>query len=355
MSITKRHFGNLPDGQEVTLFTLTNKNGLTAEIIDYGGILVSLNVPDKNGEMADVVLGMNAMEGYLGETGYLGALVGRHANRIGGASFVLNGREYKLTQNEGENQLHGGHKGFDKKVWDARIIDTDEDKGLELSLFSPDGDEHYPGNLKVRVIYRLTDDNALEIEYFGVEDRDTLLNMTNHSYFNLAGHDQGPVTKHQLKINADFYTPVDAETLPTGEILSVKNTPFDFTDFKEIGDGLLNHSGNEQIKLANGYDHNYVLRKTERNLLEEACCVYEPVSGRFMRVLTTKPGVQFYSGNFLNSTLTGKNGARYDKWHGFCLETQYFPNALRHSHFPSPILKAGERYHHKTIYQFTIK
>jgi len=354
MSIEKRHYGNMPDGQEVSIFTLTNKNGLSAEIINYGGIVVSLNVPDKNGKMADVVLGMDSLEGYLKQPAYLGALVGRHANRIGGASFILDGREYKLAQNDGKNHLHGGLTGFGKKVWDARIIESDGDEGLELSLFSPDGDEHYPGNLKVRVIYRLTDANALEIEYFGVSDRNTVLNLTNHSYFNLAGHDQGPVTSHQLKINADFYTPVDAETLPTGEILSVRNTPFDFTDFRAIGDGLMNDADNVQIKLANGYDHNFVLRKTGTAAPEEACCVYEPISGRLMRVFTTKPGVQFFSGNYLDG-FAGKCGAKYGKWHGFCLETQYFPNALKHSHFPSPILKAGENYYHKTVYQFEVR
>ncbi|NMA66034.1 MAG: galactose mutarotase [Clostridiaceae bacterium] len=355
MSITKRHYGILPDGQEVSLFTLTNNNGLSAEIIDYGGIIVTLNVPDRNGKISDIVLGYDNLEDYLKQTFYLGAIIGRHANRIGGASLALEGRVYELAKNDGKNHLHGGENGFDKKVWEARIINSDGDEGLELSLFSPDGEEHYPGNLKVRVIYRLTDADALEIEYFGISDRKTVLNMTNHSYFNLAGHDQGPVTDHQLKINADFYTPIDSGTLPTGEIINVQNTPFDFTSFKNIGDGLINHADNEQIKLANGYDHNFVLRKSDDNILEEACNVYEPSSGRFMKVFTTKPGVQLYSGNYLVNSIPGKGGAQYGKWHGFCLETQYFPNALTHRHFPSPILKVGEKYYHKTVYQFSVK
>ena len=262
MSITSKPFGNMPDGTGITLYTLTNKNGLKAEIINYGGTVVSLYVPDKNGNMADVVLGYDNLQDYLDRSPFFGCLIGRYANRLEGASFELNGITYTLNKNEGNNQLHGGIKGFDKKVWDARILPGN---ALELSLFSPDMDENYPGNLEARVIYRLTDENALEIEYYAAADKDTIVNLTNHSYFNLSGHDSGPGLDHELKIDADFYTPINSECLPTGEILSVKNTPFDFTQFKRIGDGLSDSYDNEQMKFGSGYDHNFVLRTPAGN------------------------------------------------------------------------------------------
>lgn len=355
MSIRMEPFGKLPDGSQVTLYTLENKNGLTAGIINYGGIIVSLNVPDKNGKFDDIVLGYDNIEDYLERSPYFGAIIGRFSNRLEGATFSLNGVTYNLNKNEGNNHIHGGIKGFDKKLWDARILNDENGDSLELSLFSPDNDENYPGNLEVRVIYRLTDSNCLEIEYYGASDNDTVLNMTNHSYFNLSGCNSGQILDHQLQINAHFYTPINNELLPTGEILSVKGTPFDFTTFKAIGDGLLNElESNEQMKLGSGYDHNFVLNVSGKEP-EEACQVYDPKTGRLMKVLTTKPGVQFYSGNFLKSAGVGKNGTVYDKWCGFCLETQYFPNSMKHKHFPSPVLKAGNTYYHKTIFQFGVK
>lgn len=354
MSITSKPFGTLPDNSRVTMYTLTNKNGVRADIIDYGGIIVSLLVPDRNGKLDDIVLGYDNIGDYLDRSPYFGAICGRHANRIEGASFVLNGTRYELSANEGSKQLHGGIKGFDKKLWDSRIITRNDHECLELSLFSPDGDEGFPGNLEVRVIYDLTDDNALEIEYYGASDTDTVLNLTNHTYFNLSGHNSGTILDHYLKINADFYTPISKDVLPTGEILSVKNTPFDFTEPRQIGEFLRDYSGNEQMVNGVGYDHNFVLRDKGPGL-RECSELYDPKSGRVMTCYTTKPGVQFYSGNHLKGAGIGKGGCVYDKWHGLCLETQYFPNAMKYSHFPSPVLRAGDIYHHLTIFKFSTK
>ena len=354
MSITSKPFGTLPDKSMVTLYTLTNSNGVKADITDYGGIVVSLLVPDRNGKFDDVVLGYDNIGDYLDRSPYFGAIIGRHANRIDGAAFVLNGIRYELAANEGKKNIHGGFSGFDKKLWDSRIISRNGQEALELSLFSPDGDEGFPGNLEVRVIYRLTDDNALEIEYYGASDADTVLNMTNHAYFNLSGHNSGTVLDHYLKINADFYTPINKDLIPTGEILSVKNTPFDFTEPRQIGESLRDFSGNEQMLNGSGYDHNFVLREKGPGL-RECSELYDPKSGRVMTCYTTKPGVQFYTGNFLKGAGMGKDGWIYDKWHGLCLETQYFPNSMEYSHFPSPVLRAGDTYHHLTIYKFSTK
>lgn len=354
MPITNSYYGTAPEGEEVLLYTLTNRHGLKAEVITFGGILVSLTAPDREGKMADIILGYDKLEDYLKNPPFFGAIIGRFANRLEGAHFTLNDTHYQLNRNEGNNQLHGGIKGFDKRVWDSRILSDSEGERLELSRFSPDGEEEYPGNLEVRVVYSLTDDNALEIKYYAVSDKDTIINLTNHAYFNLAGYDSGKILNHELKIHADFYTPVSPECIPTGEILSVKNTPFDFTEFKPIGDGLTNHSENVQMKNGTGYDHNFVL-KVSGDKPEEIAQVYDPRSGRLLKVLTTKPGVQFYSGNHLKSAGEGKGGKVYDKWDGLCLETQYFPNSMEHRHFPTPVLKAGQTYHHTTIYQLTTK
>ena len=354
MSITSRPYGSLPDGTGVNLFTLTNKNGLKTEILNYGGIIVSLYVPDKNGNLVDVCLGYDKLEDYLDRSPFFGAIIGRNANRTEGATFELNGIIYNLNKNEGNNQLHGGIKGYDKRVWDAKILSGD-DEALELSLFSPDMDEYYPGNLEVRVIYRLTDDDALEIDYYAASDKDTVVNLTNHAYFNLSGHDSGTILDHQLKIDADFYTPINSELLPTGEICSVKNTPFDFTQFKRIGEGLADYSGNEQMEYGSGYDHNFVLRTPAGVIPRKIAELYDPKSGRLMTVLTTKPGVQFYTGNHVKGAGKGKGGTIYDKWHGLCLETQYFPNSMKYSHFPSPVLIAGQTYHQVTIFKFSTR
>ena len=353
MSITARFYANTPDGKEVTLFTLENSKGMKAEIINYGGTIVSLYVPDKDGKLADVTLGYDNLKGYLEDDGtYFGALIGRHANRIEKAEFELNGVVYKLAKNDGENNLHGGIKGFDKQVWDAEIIDWEGKEGLQLTYFSKDGEENFPGNLKVKVVYVLSEDNGLEIHYYAVSDKDTVVNLTNHAYFNLSGHDAGSISGHELMINADQFTPINNEGIPTGEIRDVKGTPMDFTKLSPIGPGF--DSDDEQIINGKGYDHNWVLKVSGKEP-EKAAELYDPASGRVMEVFTTKPGIQFYSGNFLKGSGVGKGGAVYNKRSALCLETQYFPNAMKHKHFPSPILKAGQEYKHTTIYKFSAR
>ncbi|NLY11073.1 MAG: galactose mutarotase [Firmicutes bacterium] len=350
MEITKKAFGKTPEGQEVSLFTLRNENGMTVEITNYGGIVVSLFVPDKDNQLVDVTLGYDNIEDYFENRRYFGALIGRHANRIEGASFVLNGKKYEVERNDGNNHLHGGNTGLHKVLWNAQIQQVDGGESLVLTYHSPDGEENYPGNLDLKVIYSLTNDNALKIDYYGKSDQDTVLNMTNHAYFNLAGHDSGTILDHQLQIDADFFTVINDECIPTGEIRSVVGTPMDFRELTTIKPGL--ETDDEQIRCGQGYDHNWVLRKQER--LSKAATLYHPASGKVMEVFTTKPGIQFYSGNFVEDD-EGKNGAVYQKWAGLCLETQFFPNSLKHTHFPSPILKAGEEYHHTTIFKFSNK
>lgn len=341
-----RLFGKTPGGEEAWLYTLKNKNGMKAEITNYGGIVVSLHVPDKNGKLDDVVLGFDNLEGYIEKNPFFGALVGRHANRIEGARFELNGKEYNLLKNDGNNHLHGGARGFDKVLW--TVIEQGPDM-LKLFYRSADGEEGYPGNLDVTVTYSITDDNGLNIDYHAVSDADTVVNLTNHSYFNLSGHGNGDITNHRLKINADKFTENNEECIPTGEILSVSGTALDFTESKPVKPGLI--SDDRHIRCGHGYDHNFVLNVGGKEP-EFAAEVFDPASGRTMEVYTTKPGVQLYTGNFLADGLIGKGGARYGKWSGLCLETQYFPNAMKHKHFPSPILKAGSIYHHITIYKF---
>lgn len=353
MGITTRVFGTTPEGKEVHIYKLTNSAGMFVEIASVGGVIVTLSVPDRNKRIDDVTLGYDSLTDYLRKGPYFGALIGRHGNRIENASFELNGVEYKLAKNDGNNHLHGGVIGFDKKVWDAEIVSAKYGgEALRLTYRSKDGEEGYPGNLDVKVTYSLTDENALVIDYEAVTDKDTVVNMTNHAYFNLAGHSSGDITKHEMMIVADHFTPVNKEVVPTGEIRAVAGTPFDFTRLTAVGPGLL--SSDEQIANGGGYDHNWVL-KVSGTKPEKAAEVYEPVTGRVMEVFTTKPGVQFYSGNFLNGSDVGKGGAVYGKHSGLCLETQYFPNAMKHTHFPSPILRAGETYKHTTIYKFGVR
>lgn len=349
MGITKRFFGNTLEGEAVDIFTLTNSKGMAAEITNYGGTVVSLKVPDKSGKIDDVVLGFDELKGYLSKDNpYFGAIIGRHANRIGDASFEINGIEYKVTKNEGENQLHGGLKGFDKVVWNAEAVNKNGNECLELNLLSKDGEEGYPGNLKVKVTYTLTEENELRIDYFAVTDKDTVVNLTNHSYFNLSGHDSGDILGHKVMINADKFTAADKYSLPTGEIRDVKGTPMDFTTLSTVGKNI--ESGYDQIVFGNGYDHNWILN-SHGNLSEKAAEVYDDKSGRVMEVYTTNPGVQFYTANFVNGVI-GKVGASYGKRNALCLETQYFPNSLKNKHFASPILRAGQEYKHTTIYKF---
>lgn len=351
MSISKEFFGNVKDGTPVYIFTLKNSKGMSMRVTNFGGIIVSLFLKDKYGKVDDIVLGYDKIQDYEKKGPYFGAIIGRYANRIAKSRFKLNGIEYNLSKNEGENQLHGGVEGFDKKVWNAEIIDKDGNDALELTYKSLDGEEGYPGNLHVKVTYSITENNELIIDYHAVSDKDTIVNLTNHSYFNLSGHAFGDILHNKLMINADKFTPIDKYSIPTGDLKEVKDTPMDFRKMKPIFKDI--NSDFEQIKLAKGYDHNFVLN-TNGNINEKACEVIDEKSGRSMEVYTTKPGVQLYTGNFLNGEYIGKGGVVYQSYAGLCLETQFFPDSVNQKHFPSPILKAGEEYKHTTIYKFSI-
>ncbi len=352
-STTKKSFGKTPDGQPVDLYVLTNKSSAEASITTYGGALVSLKVPDRNGKLADVVLGYDNADGYVADKNYFGALVGRYGNRIGHAQFVLDGKTYTLAKNNGENSLHGGSKGFNKALWTAKTISTKDSQSLELSYLSKDGEEGFPGNLKVTVIYTLTDANALKIEYSATTDKKTVVNLTNHAYFNLAGQGSGDILGHLLTILADQFTPVDAGLIPTGELRDVMGTPFDFRKPTAIGARI--DQADEQIKLGGGYDHNFVLRMPMDRGESLAARVVEPTSGRVMEVWTTEPGIQFYTGNFLDGKTPGKGGVGYPKHSAFCLETQHFPDSPNQPKFPSVVLIPGGRYHTVTTYKFSVE
>jgi aldose 1-epimerase len=349
LSITKKYFDTLPDGEKIDIYTLANSKKMSVDIINFGGCVVSIFVPDKNGNIADVALGYSQLDKYIDNEPYIGALVGRHANRIEDARFELNDKVYELLKNDGRNNLHGGKSGLHNAVWDAAIVNEGGIDKLILTHTMPDGLENFPGNLDVKVEYSLSEENELKIDYKAVSDKDTVVNLTNHSYFNLSGHNSGAATKHLLYINADSFTPVNDECLPTGEIRSVKGTVMDFTKMKGFTDGL--ESSDQQIEYGKGYDHNWVLN-TKGNIDQLAAELYDPESGRDMQVFTTKPGIQFYSGNHLNEELVGKDNTVYNTRCGLALETQYFPNAMKHENFPSPVLKANEEYHHITIYKF---
>jgi len=346
MTIEKKDFGHLSDGQKVDLYVLNNPGGMKAAITNYGAILVSLEVPDKNNEYADITLGYDDLEGYLEETPYFGATVGRYANRIKGAEFTLNGKKYPLAKNDNNNHLHGGIKGFDKRVWNAEPFEKEDSAGITFRYLSPDGEEGYPGNLYCTVTYTLTENNELRIDYEAETDKATPVNLTHHSYFNLKGQGNGDILGHELFLNADKYTPVDKELIPTGEILSVKDTPLDFTEPEAVGERI--------EKVPGGYDHNFVL-KGEQGTLRLAARVFEPESGRVMEIHTTEPGIQFYSGNFLDGTLKGKSGKIYEKHYGFCLEPQHFPDSPNHPEFPSTILEPGDKYSTATVFRFSLK
>ena len=350
-STTKKSFGKTPDGQPADLFVLTNKNGAEVSITNYGGAVVSLKVPDRSGKLADVVLGYDGIDGYVNDKSYFGALVGRYGNRIGHAQFVLDGKTYTLAENNGENSLHGGVKGFNKAVWTAKTLSKKDGQLLELSYLSKDGEEGFPGNLKVTVTYTWTDANALKIEYSATTDKKTVVNLTNHSYFNLAGQGSGDSLGHLLTIEADKFTPVDSGLIPTGELRDVAGTPFDFRNSTAIGARI--SQDDEQLKLGGGYDHNFVLRRSAGSSESLAARVVEPTSGRVLEVWTTEPGVQFYTGNFLDGKSAGKGGATYPKRSAFCLETQHFPDSPNQPKFPSVALNPGERYHTITTYKFS--
>jgi len=350
-STEKKPFGKTPDGQPIDLYVLTNKNGVEAAITNYGGAVVSLKVPDRNGKFADVVLGYDSLDGYVNDKSYFGAIVGRYGNRIGHAQFSLDGKTYTLAKNNGENSLHGGIKGFNKAVWPAKELPVKNGQSLELTYLSKDGEEGFPGDLHVRVVYTLTDSNELKIEYSATTDKKTVVNLTNHTYFNLAGPGSGDILGHQLVIEADKFTPVDASLIPTGEFRDVQGTPLDFRKATAIGVRI--DQDDEQLKLGHGYDHNFVLRRAAGAPISLAARVVEPNTGRVLEVWTTEPGVQFYTGNFLDGTARGKGGLTYARRSAFCLETQHFPDSPNQPKFPSVVLNPGEKYSTTTTYKFT--
>ncbi|HEY6953083.1 MAG TPA: aldose epimerase family protein [Bacteroidota bacterium] len=353
-TMDKQLFGKTPDGTEVYVYTLKNSNGMEARIMTYGGIVLSLKVPDKNGSPGDVVLGCDSLSQYFPNNPYFGALIGRYGNRIGHAKFKLHGIEYSLAANNGANSLHGGLRGFDKVVWTVREEDCKAGKALALTYVSKDGEEGYPGTLSVEVVYALTDSNELRIDYSATTDKPTVLNLTHHSYFNLAGAGHGDILGHELFINADRFTPIDATLIPTGELKPVKGTPLDFTRPTLIGARI--NDKDEQLKFGIGYDHNWVLNKNNNNdELSLAARVYEKSTGRTMEVYTTQPGIQFYSGNFLDGTIMGKGGTKYAKRFGFCLETQHFPDSPNKANFPSTELDPGKTFSSTTIYKFSVR
>jgi aldose 1-epimerase len=348
MNISRQVFGSMPDGREVGLYKLTNDQGAEVSITNYGGAITSIMVPDRQGVLGDVVLGYDSLADYVRNPRYLGCLVGRHANRLGLGKFSLNGVDYQLIQNNGANHLHGGPQGFDKKVWQATEKVINGHPALGLEYLSVDGEENYPGNLTVNVEYLLSANNELCVEYRAVTDQDTIVNLTNHSYFNLGSGDT--ILDHQLTLNAASFTPVSKELIPNGEIRSVSGTPMDFTTPHAIGERIKDEY--EQLSFTGGYDHNYVLDNFNGQL-RVVSTVLEPGSGRMLQVATTQPGMQFYSGNFLNGSLVGKRGVAYHKYAGFCLETQHFPDSPNHPNFPTTVLRAGESYEQTTIFRFT--
>jgi aldose 1-epimerase len=350
--VTKESFGKTAAGENVDIFTLTNRKGMEAKITNYGGIVVSLTAPDRNGKFGDVVLGFNDLDSYLKGHPYFGALIGRYGNRIAKGRFTLDGVEYKLAVNNGENHLHGGIKGFDKVVWSAQETKSRLGPAIALTYVSKDGEEGYPGTLRVRVIYTLTNNNELRIDYSATTNKDTVTNLTHHSYFNLAGDGNGDILNHRLQLNANSFTPTDAGSIPTGELKSVQGTPFNFLKSTVIGARI--NETDQQLQWGNGYDHNYVVNGPagSRRL---AATVFEPTTGRTMEVWTTEPGIQFYTGNFLDGTLTGKTGKPYAKRTGFCLETQHYPDSPNKPSFPTTTLKKGATYTSTTIYRFSAR
>ena len=349
--VTSESFGTV-DGDTVMLYTVRNASGIQMRVMTYGGIIQSLEVPDREGRMADVVLGFDSLSGYLSGHPYFGAIIGRYGNRIDGGQFTLEGETYQLATNNGPNHLHGGDQGFDKVIWDAEPFEGEGERGVVFRYTSPDGEEGYPGRLETTVTYTLNDDDELIFDYHAVTDEATPVNLTQHSYFNLEGHGAGPILDHVVTIDAEFFTPVDSTLIPTGELRPVEGTPFDFTEPTAIGARI--DAENQQLAYGPGYDHNFVLRRggpAEEPQL--AARVREPDSGRVMEIYTTEPGLQFYSGNFLDGTLTGKDGVVYEHRTGFAMETQHFPDSPNQPEFPSTILRPGEEYETRTIYRFT--
>jgi len=339
------------EGRPITLYTLTNSHGVEVRAMNYGGIVVSIRVPGRKGEMADIVLGHDTAEGYMPNPPYLGAIVGRYANRIAKGTFTLDGKTYTLAKNDGPNTLHGGTtRTFDRVMWEGEPLKGKV--GVAFTYLSKDGEEGFPGNLQIKVTYTLNDANELTVDYEATTDKATPINVSQHSYFNLAGAGNGDILNHEIMINADRFTPVDKNLIPTGELRPVKGTPLDFTTATKIGARI--DDSYEQMVLGHGYDHNFVINRKGPGMVL-AARVYEPTSGRVLEVSTTQPGVQFYTGNFLDGSVTGKQGHVYKRRYGFCLETQHFPDSPNHPDFPSTILKPGETFREKTVFKFEAK
>jgi aldose 1-epimerase len=343
----KQSFGKTKDGTEVFVYTLKNKNGMETQITNFGGVMLSLKVPDRDGKFDDVVLGFDKLADYEKQGPYFGAIIGRYANRIAGGKFKLEGKEYQVTVNDPPNMLHGGKIGFDKKVWEVKQAD---DHSLQLHYVSKDGEEGFPGNLSTDVTYTLTDANDLKIDYAAATDKSTVLNLTSHSYFNLKGQGEGEITDHQVQLNADRFTPGDDHLIPTGKLAPVAGTPMEFRKLTEIS----KHIGDPDplLKVAIGYDFNYVINRTGSGVVK-AARVVEPKSGRVMEVLTTEPGIQFYTGNHMDNGMKGKGGKTYNFRYGLCLETQHYPDSPNHPNFPSTELKPGQKFSSTTIYRFS--
>lgn len=357
MEIVKQDFGNMQDGRPVDLYTLSNGRGLEMKVSSYGGIITSIKMPDREGRSEEIVLGFDELSGYTNkayqeEGPYFGAIIGRYGNRIANGRFTLDGKEYSLAQNNGPNHLHGGIKSFDKVLWEVTPFNTAEAVGLVLHYTSPDGEEGYPGTLSVEVRYTLTSQDELQIEYKATTDKKTVVNLTNHAYFNLTGGVKGDILSHQVLINANAFVPVNENLIPTGGLQQVQGTPFDFSREHRVGDRI--EADHQQLAYARGYDHTWVLNGAKEDM-KLAATVYEPESGRYLETFTTEPGVQFYTGNFLSGKLTGRGGIVYQQRYGLCLETQHFPDSPNQPQFPSTELEPGETYRSRTTYRFSTR
>lgn len=350
--VSKSPFGKLPDGTEVSLFTLTNTGGMKMTVMNYGGIITSLTAPDKNGTFEDVVLGYDSLSGYLKSSPYFGALIGRYGNRIGKGKFTIDGKQYQLAQNNNGNSLHGGPNGFDKRFWNIEEYPVKNGAGIKLTYTSKDMEEGYPGTLTAQVIYHLTDNNELKIFYEATTDKPTIVNLTQHTYFNLSGNSKSDILQHELFLSSDEFIPVDNTLIPTGELKKVSETPFDFKTPTAIGSRI--DKKDQQLEFGKGYDHCWVLN-TKGDTSKVAATLYDPASGRVMSVKTSEPGIQFYSGNFLDGSIIGKFNTVYKQRYGLCLETEHFPDSPNHKNFPSVVLRPGETYRTQTMYTFSTK